>query len=383
MLQRNPRTPSILVAALTLLAVLTACTGMEPAPGTTTATTPTSSRSPFEPTTTSPAPDRTGPLLAYRAGDELGIVDGTTVAATAPGAFAPSNDLIATEDDRFVFSRTTDGQVVTLEVATGKATTRDVTVGPSLGTAGASVIVWWEQPNRLMRLDLADPASQPELQQIVDLPPVARVRPGEPRLLVARGGTAIVARVESPPSRFGGPDTLYAVRGPGAPAPLGQADANSPVTVARLSPDGATLAYALYRTTDSTCGTAAIVTSDADGEQVTLDVAGPAADAGSRVNKLWWPAKGEPKLSLTTWQCGQPQTTPPLVWQVTGDHIAQTTPPTSALQSAEVAPGQRALILPPSGVPANPVGTLALEDSSRRFSIKDGVDAIAVIEPSP
>lgn len=382
MLQRNPRPRSILAAALTLLAVLTACTGLEPAPGTT-STPPTSSRSPFEPTTTSAAPAPTGPLVAYRAGDELGIVDGTTVVATAPGSFAPSNDLIATEDDKFVFSRTTDGRLVTLEVATGKAATRDVAVGPSLGTAGASVILWWEQPNRLMRLDLADPASGPELQQIVDLPPVAGVRPGEPRLLVARGGTAIVARVEAPPSPFGGPDTLYAVRGPGTPTPLGQAEANSPVMVARLSPDGATLAYALYRSTDSVCGTAAIVTSDADGQQMTFDVAGPAADAGSRVTKLWWPATGEPKLSLTTWQCGQPQTYPPLVWQVAGDHIAQTTPPTSALQSAEVAPGQRALILSPSDRPADPVGTLVFEESSRRLPIKEGVDAIAVIEPAP
>lgn len=380
--QRNPRPRPVLVAALSVLALLTGCTGLETSPETTTAT-PSSSRSPFEPTTTTPPPAQTGPLLAYRAGDELGIVDGTTVTATAPGTFAPSNDLITTEDGRFVFSRTTDGLLVTLEVATGEAATRNVAVGPTLGTAGASAILWWEQPNRLMRLDLADPAAQPVLHQVVELPPVAGVRPGEPRLLVARGGTAVVARVEAPPSPFGGPDTLYAVRGPGAPASLGQADANSPVTVARLSPDGASLAYALYRSTDSACGTAAIVTSDADGTQQTFDVAGPDVDAGSRVTKLWWPPTGAPKLSLTTWQCGQPQTYPPVVWQVTDDRIAQGDPPTSALQAADVAPGQRALILSHSGTPGDPVGTLVFEESSRRFSIKDDVDAIAVIAPPP
>ncbi|ABM16536.1 hypothetical protein Mvan_5771 [Mycolicibacterium vanbaalenii PYR-1] len=384
MLQRNHRhrTRRTLVATLVLIAgLLAACSGLETSPGTTSAT-PTSSRSPFEPTTT-PPPVPTGPLLAFRASDQLGIVDGTTVAASAPGTFEPSNDLIVTEDEKFVFSRTTDNHLVTLEVATGEATTRPVTVGPALGTAGGSTILWWEQPNRLMRLNLADPQAQPVLHQIVDLPPVAGVRPGEPRLLVARGGTAVVARVEAPPSPFGGPDTLYAVRGPGAPTSLGQADANSPVSVARLSPDGASLAYALYRSTDSACGTAAIVTSDADGTQQTFDVAGPDVNAGSRVTKLWWPQTGAPKLSLTTWQCGEPQTYPPVVWQVAGDQIAQITPPTSALQTAEVAAGQRALILPRSDAPGDPVGTLVLEESARRVSIASDVDAIAVIRPAP
>jgi hypothetical protein len=322
-------------------------------------------------------------LLAYRAADEIGLVDGTTVVGSVRGEFAPSNDLVATEDGKFVFARTVDGQLAVLDVSTGKGVVRPVPVGPSLGTGGGSTIVWWEQPNRLMRLDLADPAGQPELGQIIDLPPVAGVRPGEPRLLIARGGTAVVARVEAPPSPFGGPDTLYAVRGPGAPVSLGQVEANSPVSVARLSPDGASLAYALYRATDSGCGTAAIATSDADGTQQTFDVAGPDPDAGSRLTKLWWPATGEPKLSLTTWRCGQPQTNPPVVWQVSGDHIVQTDPPTSALQTAEVTPGQRALILPRSDEPSELAGTLVFEESSRRIPIKPLVDAIAVIQPSP
>jgi len=381
----KPKTPKTSITAATMLAliagIVAACTGVEPAPGSTSASAPSSS-SPFEPTTTKP-PKPTGPLLAYRAAEEIGLVDGTSVIATAPGAFDASNDLITTEDGRFVFARTTDNQVATLDVAGQKAATRAAPVGPVLGTGGASTIVWWEQPNRLMQLDLADPNSQPAVQQTVDLPQVAGASPGAPRLVVARGGTAIIARVEAPPSPFGGPDTLYAVRGPGAPTPLGQADANSPVSVARLSPDGASLAYALYRSADSTCGTAALVLSDANGTQQTFDVAGPDADTGSRVPKLWWPATGPPRLSLATWRCDRPETYSPLVWQLAPDRIEQVTPPTSALQTADVAPGQRALILPQTGSYTEPAGTLSLEESDRRISIKDGVDAIAVIEPSP
>lgn len=375
------RTFITLVMTLALIAsIVAACGGLEYSRGTTSATA-TRPSSPFDPTT--PPPKTTGPLIAYRATDEIGLVDGTEVVATARGTFDASNDLIITEDGRFVFARTTDDKIAVLDVESGKGSTRAVPVGPTLGTVGGSAIVWFEQPNRLVQLDLADPDSKPVLRQTVDLPPVAGVRPGEPRLVVARGGTSLIARVEAPPSAFGGPDTLYAVRGNGPPTELGQADANSPVTVARLSPDGAQLAYALYRATDSDCGTAAVVLSDAGGRQQTFDVASPDSDTGSRVPKLWWPMTGPPELSLATWRCDRPETYSPLVWELAADRIEQISPPTSALQTAEVAPGQRAMILARSASYTDPAGTLVLEDSGRRISIKDGVDAIAVIRPSP
>lgn len=236
---RRPVTVAVTAMLLGLVAVLVAaCTGLQSPPASTT-TTGSSGKpsSPFDPTTTAPPPGLDGPLLAYRAADEIGVVEGTTVLATASGAFTPSNDLLTTEDGRFVFARTVDNQLATIDVRNRRGSTRPIPVGPSLGTAGGSAIVWWEQPNRLMRLDLADAGATPQLMQTVDLPPVPQA--GDPRLIVARGGTAVVARVEGAPTPFGGPDTLYAVRGPGAPTSLGQADANSPVSVARLSPDGA------------------------------------------------------------------------------------------------------------------------------------------------
>lgn len=383
-LLRHAVTVAVTAVLLGLVAlVAAACTGLQSPPESTSTSGSSAAKpsSPFDPTTTAPPPGLNGPLLAYRAADEIGVVEGTNVIATAKGAFTPSNDLISTEDGRFVFARTVDNQLATIDVRNRRGATRPIPVGPTLGTAGGSAIVWWEQPNRLMRLDLADAAATPQVMQTVDLPAVPQA--GDPRLIVARGGTAVIARVEAAPSPFGGPDTLYAVRGPGAPTSLGQADANSPVSVARLSPDGAALVYALYRATGDACGTAAVVQSDADGTQQTFDVAGADPAAGSRITKLWWPNEGPPKLSLTTWRCGQPQTDPPVVWQLTGDQIAQVSPPTSALQTAEVAPGQRALILPHSDGYADPAGALVFEESSRRIPIKDDVDAIAVLEPSP
>ncbi|TRW89003.1 hypothetical protein FK535_01670 [Mycolicibacterium sp. 018/SC-01/001] len=375
------------ILAIAMFAVLSivvaACSGLQSPPGSTSSSSTDASApkvtSPFDPTTTPTPP--AGPLLAYRAADEIGVVDGTTKIATVAGPFAPSNDLITTEDGRFVFARTVDNHVGVLDVQDRRGGIRQIPVGPTLGTAGGSTIVWWEQPNRLMRLDLAAPNAAPQVMQTVDLPPAAGA--GDPRLIVARGGTAVLARVEGPPSPFGGPDTLYAVRGPGPASSLGQVEANSPVTVARLSPDGGSLAYALYRASNDACGTAAVVQSDAAGNQQTFDVAATDPAAGFRITKLWWPQQGPPKLSLTTWRCGQSQAAPPVVWQLTEDRIAQVVPPTSALQTTELSPGQRALILPHTDGYDDPAGALVVEESSRRIPVKDNVDAIALIQPAP
>ncbi|MHA0289746.1 hypothetical protein ACXYX3_25305 [Mycobacterium sp. C3-094] len=380
---RNSFRPALTAALFALLTVLVAaCSGLQSPPGPTssTSTDPAAPQvtSPFDPSTTPTAP--TGPMLAYRAADEIGLVDGTTKIATVAGAFTPNNDLITTEDGRFVFARTVDNHVAVIDVQNRRGGIRQVPVGPTLGTAGGSTIVWWEQPNRLMSLDLSASDATPRLLQTVDLPPVPA---GDPRLIVARAGTAVLARVEGTPSPFGGPDTLYAVRGSGPPTSLGQVDANSPVSVARLSPDGGSLAYAVYRATGDACGTAAVVQSDADGNQQTFDVAATDPAAGFRITKLWWPREGPPKLSLTTWRCGQSQAASPVVWQLTGDHIAQVTPPTSALQTTELAPGQRALVLPHSDGYGDPAGALVVEESSRRIPVEDDVDAIALVEPSP
>ncbi len=322
-----------------------------------------------------------GPLLAYRSSTELGLVDGTTVIATAPGDFPASNDPITTEDGRFLFARGSDGKLVTLNVTTRKAATLPVAPDSRVGTAGGSTVVWWEQPDRLMQLDLADPETGPSLRQRVQLPPIYGPQSGDPTLLTARAGTAILARVETTPSADGGPDTLYAVRGPGGPSELGQTDANTPVAAARLSADGSTLAYAMYRRSSNTCGTAAVAVVAADGSQQTYDVAAEQATTGSQVVDMWWPTSGPLMLSLDTWRCEPPGPVIPRIWQVDGGRLAQLSPPTSALRSAEIVPGQRALIVPEDTTSPQQSGTLVIEDSGRRFTVRPDVDALAVVRP--
>lgn len=373
------RIPSAYVRLVLLLALCASLVaGCTTPPGGTpggTATPPGLPTFPTAPTTTTPALPK-GVLTAYRSSTELGLVDGTKIVATAPGTFTPSNEPFVTEDGRFLFARSNDGKLVTLDARTGKSQVIPLPKASRVGTAGASMIVWWEQPNRLMQLDLSAEAVAPTLRQTVNLPPVAGA--SDPALLTARGGTVVLSRVESAPSPTGGPDTLYAVRGD-VPASLGTADSNTPVAVAELSPDGASLAYALYRRSSNSCGTAAVVVSNADGTQQTYDVAAPGPATASEVLHMWWQEGHAMELSLATWQCDPTSAYSPRVWELGSDRLVQTTPPTVALQAIDVIPGQRALIIPQGGPAPEQSGTMVVEDSGRRFPVKPGVDALDVI----
>lgn len=321
----------------------------------------------------------TGPLVAYRTAGEIGIVDGTSVVASAPGNFASLHDPLTTEDGRFVFAHAADGDVVAIEVATKKTSAVPVPPGVRIGTGGGSTIVWLEQPGRLMQVDLADTAPGPTLRQQIALPAVSVSPAPASRLLTARGGTAVLARVESASSADGGPETLYAVRATGEPTSLGVVDADTPVAAATLSPDGSRLAYGLFRPTSDTCGTAAVVVTSADGSQHTFDVAAPDAQTGSQVMRMWWQQTGPMELSLATWQCDPKSYYSPLVWEFGEDRLKEVDPRTVALQAADIAPGQRALIIPQGGETPEDAGTLVVEDSGRRIPVKPGVDTIDII----
>lgn len=373
MIRRHPSTRGPWIVSVVLAVVMVLAAGCDTPPGTTPPTLPTLPTAP----TSSAAPEPAGPMLAYRAAGEIGLVDGTKVVASAQGSFAPSTDPVVTEDGRFVVGHTADGDVVAIEVATRKTTTVTVPPGVRVGTAGGSLLVWLEQPGRLMQVDLANAAAGPTVRRQVELPPAGGATP--PRLLTARGGTIVIARAESAPAGEGGPDTLYAVRGTAPPASLGVAEADTPVANAVLSADGSRLAYGLFRPTGTDCGNAAVVVTAADGSQQTFDVSTPDPTTGSRVMHMWWPADQPMELSLATWKCDPASYYSPLVWEFAEGNLVEATPRTVALQVADVEPGQRALIVPQGGASSDTAGTLVLEDSGRRVPIANDVDAVDVI----
>ncbi|MDT5065379.1 MAG: hypothetical protein QOK02_1534, partial [Mycobacterium sp.] len=132
-----------LVLLLTLSASLVS--GCTTPPGGTpggTATPPGLPTFPTAPTTTTAKALPTGPLVAYRASTEIGLADGARVVATAPGDFTPSSEPLVTEDGRFVFARSTDGKLVTLDAHTGANRVIPLPQAARLGTSGASTVVW-------------------------------------------------------------------------------------------------------------------------------------------------------------------------------------------------------------------------------------------------
>ena len=94
---RTTSSLTLLMALALITSIAAACSAAEHSPGSTSSTTKRPD-SPFDPTQKPPSP--TGPLLAYRAIDEIGLVDGTNVVASVSGTFGSSNDLITTEDGR-------------------------------------------------------------------------------------------------------------------------------------------------------------------------------------------------------------------------------------------------------------------------------------------
>lgn len=306
-----------------------------------------------------------GRLVAFRAEHEIGLVQGTTVVATAAGDFPASSEPVVTDDGRFVFARSADGTVSVIDVQAKRSNTVRLP-GQRVGTGGRSMIVWWEQPNKLMQLDLAASDSKPKLRQIVDLPGPG----GDVTLVAAQGKTAVVSRSGE----------LFAVGRDGPPTRLERTRA--PVDLAVLSPDGSGLAYTVRRAPNS-CGAAAVtMVTLADGTQHDVD-AGARNDArGSQVLRMSWPATGALQVSYAGWNCADPRDFSfPQVWSVQGDKL--TAPqPGAALQSVAVGSGERAVLTPEPATSPSPRGTLVVEQGGHKTAVHDRVDAIEVVSSS-
>jgi hypothetical protein len=318
--------------------------------------------------------DSTAPMLAFRAADEIGLAQGGTVVATEPGDFAATGEPILTEDGRFVFARS-EGRLAVLDTESTYPRTIEVPVGPWLGTGGGSTVVWVEEPDRLMQLDLAVAVPAPTLRRTLDLPEMP-VPSGPPLLVASRGDIAVVAQ---PQSTRNGPHILYSVRGDEPPKPLGNTNANTPVERAVISPDGDSLAYAVFRESGADCGSAALtIVSLDDAAPRTVNVGQRDPAVGDRVLYLWWTGI-TPELSHVEWNCADPEIRKsPTVSEVRGLSLYPTLQG-AALQILDVAPGVTAR-LEPSGFGARePVGLLVVDDKGEKTPVHTDVSAVAPV----
>lgn len=325
-------------------------------------------------------------LVAYRAADEMGLIQGTTVIAKASGTYTePSGTPLITDDGHFIFARSSPATLTTIDVQNRRVNTVPIPTAQRLGTGGGSTIVWLDGHQQVMQLDLTKPSHGATVRQIVDLPPLANsLIPRDPMLVAARNGTVILARVESEPSPFGGPDTLFAIRS-GSTVPLSKADTNTPVSVGAVSPDGDNYAFGLYRRSSNACGQGAVtLVKLADRSQQTIELNQPPSEAvGSQISKMWWPAGGPATLSYSSWNCSDMSTTvPQTVWQLAGDHLVQQSPD-RALEILNLSPHERAIIIPEQSAQPQASGTLVIEINGKRTMIHAQVSDIAHIGAQP
>lgn len=317
-----------------------------------------------------------GPLWAFRANAEIGLVQGAELLMTVPGEFAPTDEPIATEDGRFVFGRSPDGTLTVVDAESRHARTLAAEVGSRMGTGGGSTVVWVEQPDRLMQVDLAVADPTPTLRRTVDLPQNVAAS-GPPVLIASRGDVAVVARVESAPPPAVAPQMLYALRGAAPPVPLEETLANTPIENATMNPDGDSVAYGVYRRSGADCGKSSLTIIDLDqAAPRTIRVGQRDAGIAERVLKLWW-AGITPELSTVSWNCADPQIGKvPSISEVRGLSLHPAMGE-SALQTLDLAAGVTATLLPREPMSREPVGNLIVDVRGEKTGVRGGVSAIA------
>lgn len=241
-------------------------------------------------------------LFGYRTESEIGVVRGDTVAVRVPGYFrAPQ----FTSDRKFLFTTSlkSTGNLVAIDVNNNKVDTRALPSGATAASSGSSII-WWQEPDQLMTIDLSNPASTPSVKRRINLP--AAPEGTHARLIAAHGDTVLLARLERTGGTAMGPDNLYLARD-GAVTPLGITGGDEPTREAAVSPDGRFIAYPISH---RQCGHAQVAVIDVQKATTqTFSLPGD-ADTGTSTGVLWlwWASDNTVRASFTSRSCFSPST---------------------------------------------------------------------------
>lgn len=241
-------------------------------------------------------------LFGYRTESEIGVVRGDTVAVRVPGYFrAPQ----FTSDRKFLFASSlkNSGQLIVVDVSNNKVDTRALPSGATAASSGSSII-WWQEPDQLMTIDLSNPASTPSVKRRINLP--AAPEGTHARLISAHGDNVLLARLERTGGTAMGPDNLYLVRD-GAVTPLGITGGDEPIGEAVVSPDGRFIAYPISH---RQCGHAEVAVIDVQKATTqTFPLPGD-ADTGTSTGVLWiwWAFDNTLHSSFTSRSCLSPST---------------------------------------------------------------------------
>ncbi|MUM22835.1 hypothetical protein FZI91_14125 [Mycobacterium sp. CBMA271] len=256
-------------------------------------------------TSTTPVPSGP-PTFAYVTDKELVLERAGGAVARAPIQIrdwwsSPPSAPALTSDARFVYTQAGEN-LAAIDIQSGA--TRAVRCGCALVRPGfGSNVTWFDEPNRIMALDLADPDAQPAVQRQVDLPVLEAGEWGTDTAVIGVRGPQIL--LKRPTQRI--PQTshpiltgysILAVEGDGPARQVASATL-FPGQMPTPSPDGNKLAFQSFVKFGRFDFDSEVDVTVIDLDTGRIDKSGPpqpAPDAdhtiAASIRTLWWDTHG-------------------------------------------------------------------------------------------
>ncbi|ADG96777.1 hypothetical protein Srot_0290 [Segniliparus rotundus DSM 44985] len=339
-----------------------------------------------------------GAVVAYHDGDGVKVITAIPAATQASFGAKDTGAPSFTADGKHVFAsvgkanRQDADQILDFDVATRTVRSIACPCAKAVAASG-SMLVWWEDPDRLMSLDLREPDPKPKILRTVQLPTPAPDKiqgelswqPSGTAVIGASRDIVLIGRLPTKPLPTGGPTYLFTVQDDGTARSLGAANSDGPVTRALFSPGGKQFAYiGRYRASSNSRSASVSIVDTSTWQTQTPSIAdssSPGVVPG--VTSLWWDSDGALDTVYYSDKEGSPSpmttVTPPNIWTLT-DQTWKQIGFDGERWLYHLAPGAILTLGRSNPRDEHSVSTtLSMEVQGRRAQIAEGVTAVAAM----
>lgn len=281
---------------------------------------------------------------------------------------------VFTSNRKFVAFTTQAGQIVVMGLS-GASRTLDAHARRVFAT-GSDRITWWESPDKLVTVDLANPNPSPQTQTVT-----APIEPERnPQLVAAQNRVALFTQEPAETSAqdpgIGGaadpqPQELILTNGDSTKS-LGLTDAGALTTEAIANASGTQIAWPVRPS--GACPQATLAQLDTR-NGVTSNTPPLGAPATmTTIQRLWWDTDDQLRVSIAARSCAQPGERTMSIWRLQdGNWTEQNSGP--ALITRKLPSGVTASVTPSAGETSS--GTLTIEENGNRKEIATNVTGLA------